>query len=251
MNKLEDVKNVQDLAEPVMDLKKTIVSIVTMLMNIFTMILVIDHVQMVPITPLLQAIPVKTVTPDVLFVKTKLIPDVLNVTIHGFFSKTHVWLVQNVAPWKECTVTTILMNVLHVLTNVSTVLILLITVPLVSHQELKHHLVTALMVTSIMVTLVLVVLITVLLVITEMNVSLVMISESITQLVTVQPDSSIMVKPNVKPVNSDAKNVMLTTDVLFVITLHKDLDHLVNVLKVGKTEKKDLLIVLKKIMKLD
>jgi hypothetical protein len=84
-----------------------------------------------------------------------------------------------------------------------------------------------------------------------MNVSLVMISESIPQIVTVQPDSSIMVKPNVKTVNSDAKNVMLTTDVLLVTTPNKDLDHLVNANKVGKTEKKDLLNVLKKIMNLD
>jgi accessory gene regulator protein AgrB len=90
MNKPEDVKNVQDLAEPVTDLKKTIVSIVTIMMNIFTMILVTDHVQMVLITLLLQAIPVKTVTLDVLSVKTKLIPNVLNVTIHGSSSETTV-----------------------------------------------------------------------------------------------------------------------------------------------------------------
>jgi hypothetical protein len=59
-------------------------------MNIFTMTLVIDHVQMVLITLTLQPIPVKIVTKDVKFVKMKPIPNVPNVTIHGFFSKTIV-----------------------------------------------------------------------------------------------------------------------------------------------------------------
>jgi hypothetical protein len=98
---------------------------------------------------------------------------------------------------KDITVITIITPVLHVLTNVTPVLMPLITVLLVSHQELEPQNVDVQKVSSITETLVLLVPITVLPVKTETNVPLVTISELTPQLVNVHPDTSILVKPNV------------------------------------------------------
>jgi hypothetical protein len=59
-------------------------------MNIYITILVINHVQMELITKKSQKKLVRIVTKDVLSVLTKLILDVLNVTIHGYSSETTV-----------------------------------------------------------------------------------------------------------------------------------------------------------------
>lgn len=86
----EDVKNALDLAEPVLVPMMTVVLIVFLTNNIYTMLNVIYHVQTEPITVKSQKKPVKTVTKDVPSVKMKPIPDVLNVTTHGYFSVTTV-----------------------------------------------------------------------------------------------------------------------------------------------------------------
>jgi hypothetical protein len=59
-------------------------------MNIYITILVINHVQMELITKKSQKKLVRIVTKDVLSVLTKLILNVLNVTIHGSSSETTV-----------------------------------------------------------------------------------------------------------------------------------------------------------------
>jgi hypothetical protein len=135
------------------------------------------------------------------------------------------------------------MNVLNVLTNVSTVLTMLITVLNVLLQESTLHLVTAQMVSSITETLVLVVLTTVLLVNLEPNVPLVLISELMPQLVNVQKDSSMLVKLNVLLVTGNVTLVMKTTFVLLVLTNLLELSQIVNVHKDSWMLKMDLLNV--------
>lgn len=135
------------------------------------------------------------------------------------------------------------MNVLNVLTNVSTVLTMLITVLNVLLQESTLHLVTAQMVSSITETLVLVVLTTVLLVNLEPNVPLVLISELVPQLVNVQKDSSMLVKLNVLLVTGNVTLVMKTTFVLLVLTNLLELSQIVNVHKDSWMLKMDLLNV--------
>jgi hypothetical protein len=94
-------------------------------------------------------------------------------------------------------------NVMNVLINVFIVLIMLITVLNVSHQDSQLHHVTAQMVISIMVTLVSVVLITVPLVLPEPNVLLVLISELTPQVVNAQKDIMTQVKLNVNYVTGN------------------------------------------------
>jgi hypothetical protein len=135
------------------------------------------------------------------------------------------------------------MNVLNVLTNVSTVLTMLITVLNVLLQESTLHLVTAQMVSSITETLVLVVLTTVLLVNLEPNVPLVQLIEKMPQLVNVLMDSSMLVKLNVLLVTGNVPLVMKTTSVLLVLTLLLELSQIVNVHKDSWMLKMDLVIV--------
>jgi hydroxylamine reductase (hybrid-cluster protein) len=135
------------------------------------------------------------------------------------------------------------MNVLNVLTNVSTVLTMLITVLNVLLQESTLHLVTAQMVSSITETLVLVVLTTVLLVNLEPNVPLVQLIEKMPQLVNVLMDSSMLVKLNVLLVTGNVPLVMKTTSVLLVLTLLLELSQIVNVHKDSWMLKMDLLNV--------
>jgi len=96
---------------------------------------------------------------------------------------------------------------------------LLITVLNVYHQELMLHLVSAQVVSSIMVTLVLVVTITVPLVNPDTFVILVLILESILQIVNVQKDIMTLVKLNVNYVLGNVPLVTLTISVLLVTTL--------------------------------
>jgi hypothetical protein len=135
------------------------------------------------------------------------------------------------------------MNVLNVLTNVSTVLTMLITVLNVLLQELVLQIVTAQMDTSIMEILVLVVLTTVPLVLLEPNVPLVLISEKLPQFVNVHLDISILVKLNVNYVSGNVPLVMKTTFVLLVKTLQLELYQIVTVHKDSWMLKTDLLIV--------
>jgi hypothetical protein len=135
------------------------------------------------------------------------------------------------------------MNVLNVLTNVSTVLTMLITVLNVLLQESTLHLVTAQMVSSITETLVLVVLTTVLLVNLEPNVPLVQLIEKMPQLVNVLMDSSMLVKLNVLLVTGNVTLVMKTTFVLLVLTNLLELSQIVNVHKDSWMLKMDLLNV--------
>lgn len=97
---------------------------------------------------------VKIVIPDVLSVKMKLILTVKDVMLHSISSEPPVLLVKNVKTTEDSTVMMTLMNVYHVITNVSIVPPEETIVMNVSHQESMLHNVSVQMDSSITETLV-------------------------------------------------------------------------------------------------
>jgi hypothetical protein len=108
--KLENVKNVPDLAEPVSVLVKTVVLIVTTKMNINTITDVINHVQKEPIMTKFQKKLARIVIKDVLFVKMKHITNAHNVMMDSIFLKHLVSLAQHVKIKKDTIVMAKQMN---------------------------------------------------------------------------------------------------------------------------------------------
>jgi hypothetical protein len=199
-----------------------------------------DIIQMKPQSKL-----VTTVTPDVLLVMILLITIAQSVMMDITIITTLVYLALNVNNTK---VTIVMLNSILVLLApmlVSLVLDLLITVPNVKPQEKDFQTVTVQMVSSIMEIPVLVVLITVPPVPLELIVPLALISEKVLHIVNVQPDIMMLVKLLVNFVTGLVSLVLVLTLVLNVIIPNKDLSHIVNVTKDGRTPKTVLWVVKK------
>jgi hypothetical protein len=199
-----------------------------------------DIIQMKPQSKL-----VTTVTPDVLLVMILLITIVQSVMMDITIITTLVYLALNVNNTK---VTIVMLNSILVLLApmlVSLVLDLLITVPNVKPQEKDFQTVTVQMVSSIMEIPVLVVLITVPPVPLELIVPLALISEKVLHIVNVHPDIMMLVKLLVNFVTGLVSLVLVLTLVLNVIIPNKDLSHIVNVTKDGRTPKTVLWVVKK------